>query len=310
MSAPARHVVMIPGMNAKPPVDIHRELLWRCLMTGAIGADGVAASDLSVLEHNFHIAGWNHLYYGRDADISTELPWIAGMLVGKEPPPAPRGNAWRMPLRRVAYTLGDLMPLLVKLFADANARGLMEETRRYFDDKDGVATGIRRHVKSVLQPLFESGAEVMVIGHSLGSVIAYDVLWELTWCDGAPWRVDHLVTLGSPLGMFYVQRRLRGHNEKGIRRYPGNILHWTNVSAEGDMTALDRGLRNDFHPMLKFGLVQDITDYKHGIHTSFRTADGPNPHRCYGYFFNSVVARMITGWMRGEPYPPSSHSRF
>jgi hypothetical protein len=306
MSTPARHVVFIPGMNPKPPAHIHRAVLWRCLTAGAVGEDGVAASDLAVLEQDFHIAGWNHLYYGRDADINPELPWVAEMLVGKAPPPAPPCDAWRMRLRRMVYTLGDAMPMLIKLAADTNARGLMVETSRYFEDKDGVATGIRRYVKSVLKPLFESGAEVMVIGHSLGSIIAYDVLWELTWQDGVPWRVDHLLTLGSPLGMSYVQRRLRGHGERGVRRYPGGILHWTNVSAEGDLTALDRGLRDDFHPMLRLGLVHEITDYKQGIHTLFRTADGPNPHRCYGYFFNSVVARMITGWMRGEPYPVSA----
>jgi len=305
---PARHVVMIPGKNPKPPVHIHEEMLWRCLAAGAAGADGIAASDLAALERNFHIAGWNHLYYGRDADIRADLPWIAGMLVGKAPPPAPRGSAWRMPLRRMLYTLGDLMPLLTTLLADTEAKQLMAETRRYFDDDAGIATGIREHVKSILRPLFESRAEVMVVGHSLGSVIAYDVLWELTWQDGLPWRINHLLTLGSPLGMFYVQRRLRGHHERGLRRYPGNILHWTNVSAEGDLTALDRGLRNDFYPMLRQGLVNDITDHVHGIRTAFRTAQGPNPHRCYGYFFNSMVARMITGWMRGEPYPPSARA--
>ena len=310
MKAPARHVVMVSGKNPKPPVHVHREVLWRCLAAGAVGADGEAVSELAGLEHNFHIAGWNHLYYGSDADIGVDLPWVAGMLVGKAPPPPPRGMAWKMPLHRALYTAGDLMPILTELLADTEAKELMEETRRYFDDVGGIATAIRQFVKAELRPLYESGAEVMVIGHSLGSVIAYDVLWELTWQDGLPWRVDQLLTLGSPLGMFYVQRRLRGHGERGVRRYPGNILHWANVSAEGDLTALDRGLRNDFHEMLRLGLVHDLTDYKHGIHTAFRTAEGPNPHRCYGYFFNPVVARMITGWMRGEPYPPSSHSRF
>lgn len=303
MSVPARHVVFIPGMNPKPPEAVHREVLWRCVTAGARGDDGAAAPDLAALETRFRIAGWNSLYYGLSADIGVDLPWVAGMLMDVAPPAAPRFAAWRYGMRRVTYTLGDLMPWLTQLLADADARHNIEDTRRYFDDVDGIATHIRAHVKSVVRPLFESGAEVMLIGHSLGSVVAYDLLWELTWGDTEAWRVDHLLTLGSPLGMHFVQRRLRGHDAHGIRRYPGNILHWTNVSAEGDLTALDRGLGDDFHPMLKLGLVRDITDYTHGVNTSFRTAEGPNPHRCYGYFFNPLVARMITGWMRGEPYP-------
>ncbi len=132
-------------------------------------------------------------------------------------------------------------------------------------------------------------------------MIAYDTLWELSWEDAAPWHVDRFLSLGSPLGMFYVQRRLRGHGEGGVRRYPANMRHWTNVSAAGDLMALDRHLRNDFHAMLRHGMVQDITDYTHGVEALFRTAEGPNPHRCYGYFFNPLVARLITAWMRGEP---------
>ena len=305
MSVAERHVLFIPGKNPKPAVALHREVLWRCLSAGARGPDGAAAPDLAALEPRFHIAGWNALYYGASADIGPDLPWVAGMLMDVAPPPA-RLGPWRRRLQWLSYTLGDLMPWLTRLAADADARQTIEETRRYFEDVDGIATRVHQQVKSMLRPLFESGAEVMLVGHSLGSVIAYDVLWELTWQDAEPWHVDQLLTLGSPLGMFYVQRRLRGHGERGLRRYPGNVRHWTNVSAEGDLTALDRRLHNDFHEMLDLGLVGDITDHVHGVHTSFRTAEGPNPHRCYGYFFNPVVARMITGWMRGEPYPHSA----
>ena len=306
MNAAERHVVFIPGKNPKPPVAVHREVLWRCLSAGARGPDGAAADDLGTLETRFHVVGWNALYYGTTADIGVDLPWVAGMLMDVAPPPAPRFSAWRVRLQWLTYTLGDLMPGLTRLAADQDARRTIEETRRYFEDVEGVAGRVREQVKAVMRPLFESGAEVMVVGHSLGSVIAYDVLWELTWQDAEPWHVDQLLTLGSPLGMFYVQRRLRGRDQRGLRRFPGNIRHWTNVSAEGDLTALDRRLHNDFRQMLDLGLVHDITDHTHGVHTSFRTAEGPNPHRCYGYFFNPVVARMITGWMRGEPYPASA----
>jgi pimeloyl-ACP methyl ester carboxylesterase len=209
---------------------------------------------------------------------------------------------------RFIYTLGDLLPILTELAADEDARHTIAETRRYFMDEDGVAARIRQRVKDALRPLLEAGHEVMVVGHSLGSVIAYEVLWELSWREAVPQRVGAFLTLGSPLGMYYVQRRLLGRRERGARRYPANIRHWTNVSAAGDLTALDRHLRNDFRVMLQLGLVEDIVDYTHGVHTLFCTADGPNPHRCYGYFFHPLVARMITGWMRGEPRVPATPS--
>jgi len=300
MNAPERHVVFIPGKNPKPPPALHRDVLWRCISAGDRDSD-TPPEDLERLAARFHIAGWNRLYYGADADIHGDLPWVAHMLANPDRNPLARLGPWRIRLTRFIYTVGDLIPALTRLAADADARQTIEETRRYFEDADGVATRIRRQVKDTLRPLWEQGCSLMIVGHSLGSVIAYDTLWELSWQDGAPWHVDRLLTLGSPLGMFYVQRRLRGHRERGPRRYPANVRHWTNVSAGGDLMALDRHLRNDFQPMLKLGLVEDITDYTHGIDALFTTAEGPNPHRCYGYFFNPLVARMITGWLRGEP---------
>ncbi|HEX7965457.1 MAG TPA: hypothetical protein VF651_07040 [Gammaproteobacteria bacterium] len=300
MSKLERHVVFIPGKNPKPAASVHREVLWRCITVGARGAEEGSAGDLAALHERFHIAGWNRMYYGNDADIGLDLPWVAEMLVGVPLPPETWRARWRRRRVRFSYGLGDRFPWLVSLFADQDARHTMEETRRYFEDEGGIATRIRSHVKEVLRPLLAAGHRVLVVGHSLGSVIAYDALWELSWQEGEPWRVD-LLTLGSPLGMFYVQGRLRGHDQAGARRYPTNVLHWTNVSADGDLTALDRGLADDFRPMQELGSGPAIVDYTHGVHTSFRTAAGHNPHRCYGYFFNPLVARMITGWMRGEP---------
>lgn len=301
MSVPERHVVFIPGKNPKPAPALHHEVLWRCIAAGARGTADAPAADMARLAARFHIAGWNRMYYGADADIHGDLPWVAEMLATPEVEALPRLSPWRVRWTRFIYTLGDLFPLLTHIAADEDARNTLEETRRYFENRDGVADRIRRHVKETLRPLFETGCSVMLVGHSLGSVIAYDTLWELSWKDAAPWHVDRFLSLGSPLGMFYVQRRLLGHGERGVRRYPANIRHWTNVSAGGDLMALDRHLRNDFHAMLRHGMVQDITDYTHGVDALFRTAEGPNPHRCYGYFFNPLVARLITAWMRGEP---------
>lgn len=301
MNAPERHVVFVPGKNPKPRPALHREVLWRCITAGARGAAEIAAPDVAALEPRFHIVGWNRLYYGADADISADLPWVARMIATFEVVSPPPLSPWRVRHTRLTYTLGDLFPFLTRIAADEDARQTLAETRRYFENQDGVAGLIRERVKETLVPLLAAGHDVMVIGHSLGSVIAYETLWELSWRNAEPRRVDTLLTLGSPLGMFYVQRRLVGRHEAGMRRYPANIRHWINVAAQGDLMALDRHLRNDYHAMIRHGMVQDITDYTHGVRTLFATAEGPNPHRCYGYFFNPLVARIITAWMRGEP---------
>lgn len=67
-----------------------------------------------------------------------------------------------------------------------------------------VRTEVRRRMVEALHEGAERSGPHVVLGHSLGSVIAYDVLQNV---DQAP-PVQHLITLGSPLGLDEVQDRL------------------------------------------------------------------------------------------------------
>ena len=89
----------------------------------------------------------------------------------------------------------------------------------------------------------ESGRPILLIAHSMGSVIAYDSLWEMTHGTRDHARIDRLLTMGSPLGQNYLQKRLFGHDQTGKARYPDNIRRWTNLEAVGDLTAIDRVFR-------------------------------------------------------------------
>jgi hypothetical protein len=77
-----------------------------------------------------------------------------------------------------------------------------------FSPRPGESVRIRRDVRArALDKLRDGAAREgphVVVGHSLGSVIAYDVL---TGVEETP-RVDALVTVGSPLGISEVQERL------------------------------------------------------------------------------------------------------
>ena len=65
-------------------------------------------------------------------------------------------------------------------------------------------------------------------------------------------KVDFL-TLGSPMGLHYMQRRLLGMNGNSKKSYP-ELIRWVNFSAEGDVTALNENLKDSFYPMLEPGL--------------------------------------------------------
>ena len=110
--------------------------------------------------------------------------------------------------------------------------------------------------------------------------------------------VDLLLTMGSPLGQRYIQERLKGSSSRGVGRYPHNIRRWKNLSAAGDLTAIDPRLRNDFGELLQLGLVESFEDAE--LYNYFRLGGELNVHSEYGYLVNETTARTVSAWWRGH----------
>ena len=153
-------------------------------------------------------------------------------------------------------------------------------------------------LKQPLREMFDNNDQVLLIGHSMGSIIAWDSLWELWNGEENRGKVDLFLSLGSPLGMEFVRRRLLGARADQAHRYTGSIRHWLNISSVGDLTALDRGVANDYAGMIKAGLVESIHDQYEDVYNYFRNPDGLNVHRSYGYLVNDHVGAAISNWWR------------
>ena len=293
-----KQIIYVPGKNPKPEVAQHRELLWRTLVEGVRRADRTVAGTLQTSIPQFHLIGWNYLYYHRYKDITKDIPWIDALINKHGPTEQDMRDAhsWNIWLSRFVLTLADHIPLLLRMLPE-EVRSTANEINRYFNNTDGVGSRIRDLLKQTLRPMLEQQQDVLLIGHSLGTVIAYDTLWELSHRDGVAGKVDFL-TLGSPLGMHYIQRRLLGMNNQGKKSYPGLIRRWINFSAEGDVTALNQHLNESFQPMLELGLAESIEDHCHGIYNFFRNDIGLNCHRSYGYLVSPAVGSVIADWWK------------
>jgi hypothetical protein len=78
----------------------------------------------------------------------------------------------------------------------------------------------------------------VVIGHSLGSVVAYEYL-----CHDRPSSVQLLVTLGSPLGIpNVIFDKLTPAPAQGLGDWPGGIPTWMNIADPDDLVALRKDL--------------------------------------------------------------------
>lgn len=133
--------------------------------------------------------------------------------------------------------------------------------------------GVRDKLETGVRQAMRSGVEQVVVAHSLGTVVAYNLLRR----DGAAlgWRVPLLITLGSPLAISKIKRALTP------LRHPECVGKWFNAMDPDDIVALHPLDRTHFpiSPSIENKLdVQNDTDNQHGIS---------------GYLQDEVVAKKI-----------------
>lgn len=257
-----------------------------------------AAAWLAANADAFRLVAWTYLFYGAHTDITADMPGIERLLA--QPAPSTKElselRTWPRLLKRWSYVLGDAWPPLGRWLAPPVTRRLMHDANRYLKNRDGIGDSLRALLRAELDAAWQAGAPILLIGHSLGSVIAYDTLWELSRERGSAQRIDLFVTMGSPLATHFIQRKLCGSREHGAARYPTNVRRWANFTARGDTTALRRRLQPAFAEMLRFGLVESIDDVD-DFHNYYRGELGVNEHDAYGYFSQPSVGAVVGDWL-------------
>jgi len=298
-SAPRQAIIYVPGKSPKPSPAVHSELLWKSLRRGVARAQGAAGTLLD--NCRFRLAAWNFLYYQRHDSLSADVPWIERLIEGDGPTEADIREArhWSKWATRGLYDLGDRFHWLIPWLPDPRVKSMLRDTMRYFENRDGIADRIRNLVATEIEGAAAESRSLCVIGHSMGSVIAYEALWKLTHEERRPPTVGLFLTLGSPLGMRYVQKHLLGLRDDS-RRFPAGIRRWVNVSATGDLVSVDQQVADDFSPMVDKGLTRAIEDVHEDVYTAFRNSDGLNPHRSYGYLVHPQVGEVLRRWLAGS----------
>jgi hypothetical protein len=170
------------------------------------------------------------------------------------PPPTSPFEAlpFPRPLRTIAFRA-----LVKRTFKDVYA---------YFFG--GFREPMRQVVREALQGI---DGPVLVLGHSLGSIIAYDVLREP---GSSLLEIPLFVTVGSPLAVTEVQDLVERPLE-----VPGAVAAWRNTSDARDLVAMDHTIRPEYAPTEKcmdFFVVNDSGNH-HGIREYLRTVPVRQP---------------------------------
>lgn len=156
----------------------------------------------------------------------------------------------------------------------------LKDVRDFFFDADK-----RRRMEDALRERLDySGAPLIVVGHSQGSMIAYHVLRQL---QQGECNVRLFVTIGSPLGIQEVQDVLGKLDPGKPLAVPECVDRWLNFAERLDPVALDADLSNDYGKNSRGVKVDNTVGLK--INPEWES----NPHSGTGYLSIKEVREAI-----------------
>ncbi|HQP48497.1 MAG TPA: alpha/beta hydrolase [Spirochaetota bacterium] len=132
--------------------------------------------------------------------------------------------------------------------------------------------------------------KILLIAHSMGSIIAYDVLTR----EVPDVEIEYFLTIGSPLGLPVIMKKIFEEQGLDFRKEktvpaPENIRRgWYNFSDLDDPVAVNYNLADDFRENSRgIGPVDAVVynDYKYG-----KIRDR---HKSYGYLRAPEVAEIL-----------------
>ncbi|MCW8930307.1 MAG: alpha/beta hydrolase [Gammaproteobacteria bacterium] len=145
--------------------------------------------------------------------------------------------------------------------------------------------------------------EILLIAHSMGTIISYDVLRDLgqdSQYKNAFQKIE-FVTIGSPLGVSHVKTQIKLEREyagDNRVRTPTIVSQWDNYADPKDIVSVDSHLSDDYEPNKSDVKVKDDI-----VLNQFSTVDeqtkevNHNHHKSYGYLRTPEVSKRVRDFL-------------
>ncbi len=291
--AMAKVVIGIHGLGNKPPEKILSKW-WKLSLQ-----EGMTAESLPAVNFKFALLYW--------AQFMHPLPQEPSEIVEPYLPAQRITN--RLPSKLRRRLLDSLDKPLERLFLDGDLSDNVSAVsdillRRYFKDLDvyfsreNLAGWDRPAKELITRQLWDvlhryRKHDILLIAHSMGSIIAYDVLHS----KPNSLSINTLVTIGSPLGIPFVIKKMKRRNDaRGRPATPECITKsWYNLSDLEDKVCLDYALNDDYAANSAGVKVTDRI-----VTNDYENNGARNPHKSYEYLRTPEMAHIISAFLAGE----------
>jgi len=300
----SRIIIGIHGLGNKPEKRILKEW-WKKSMK-----EGLKSIGKEISLPKFEMVYWADLMYDKPLDPKirdTESPYY----IEEKYTRAPQNfhvedHSLRMSIidflgkQLNEIFLNEDLTLNYTYITDFIVSKYFRELEIYYKDdcEDGNTAECRIKEKILLRLLNTlkkyKDDEIMLISHSMGTIIAYDVLTFLA----SDIKIHSLVTMGSPLGLPVIiskiaseyKRRTKG--EAHMVTPPGVYKNWFNFSDILDKIAFN------------FKLGDDFTENNYGVKpvdfqvvNNYQFKGEHNPHKSFGYLRAIEFAKVLNDFI-------------
>jgi hypothetical protein len=233
-------VVYVHGNGNK----VREELLKRQWDLALLGRDAGSDSRMAYWAPLLHPEPLADPEFDEAEQLAPEAPVEA---VAAAAPPELEGYVRQMAYRAEAVVYGEelegaagaealpLPPAVRKRLFEQLVKVTFEDVHAYFfrDFAERMRAVVRAAIAGIDEPF-------VVVAHSLGTIIAYDVLREEA---GRGLEIPLFVTVGSPLAVQEIQDLVVRPLE-----VPAGVRAWLNASDFRDVVALDHDIRPEYEP--------------------------------------------------------------
>jgi len=139
--------------------------------------------------------------------------------------------------------------------------------------------------------------EICIIAHSMGSIVAYDVLNYLLPNK----KISTFITIGSPLGLPIVISKIAEEQKKLfcekpiLTTPPGITSNWFNLADLNDFVALNYRIEDDFSSNEYNVAPQDVL-----VRNNYHINGISNPHKSFGYLRAPEVSLILDEFIGNE----------
>jgi hypothetical protein len=283
-------IIGIHGLGNKPPKAL-LEKWWKRAML-----EGLRSIDRTRLSFDFELAYWADVLNVNPLDPDLEdkedplyldEPYSPGAMI----PPVETGG---LRSKILDYTerqldrlfLNDDMSLNFSAITDRIIRHYFGCLEAYYYKSFAVSGKGEIPAKELIREKLSSvirrhvGRDILLIGHSMGSIIAYDVLTQCV----PDIEIDTFITIGSPLGLPMIVSKIFSE-QKGEKteikkvKAPDNVFkYWYNFSDIEDKVAFDHTLEDDYEENIHNVRAVDRLVFNDYLFNGQR-----NPHKSFGY---------------------------